>query len=99
MNNELQNLLNSFGSTERFLIGKEPYKAKTVAKMAEDIATDIQDAITALENNEESKMVRKVRNGYRVKVGYGAIARLDGQAQKLDLCPHRSFEEAKQPGV
>lgn len=72
MNNELQNLLNGFGSTERFLIGKEPYAPKTVAEMADDIATDIQDAITALENNEESKMVRKVRNGYRVKIGYGA---------------------------
>ena len=72
MNNELQNFLNSFGSTERFLVGKEPYAPKTVADLATSIASDIQDAITALENNEESKMVRKVRNGYRVKIGYGA---------------------------
>jgi hypothetical protein len=72
MNNELQNLLNSFGSTERFLIGPKPYDPKTVAEMADDIASDIEDAITALQNDEESKMVRKVRNGYRVKIGYGA---------------------------
>jgi hypothetical protein len=72
MNNELQNILNGFGSTERFLIGKDPYDPKTVEDLVEAIATDIQDAITALENNEESKMVRKVRNGYRVKIGYGA---------------------------
>jgi hypothetical protein len=72
MNNELQNILNGFGSTERFLIGPKAYDPKTVAEMADDIASDIQDAITALQNDEESKMVRKVRNGYRVKIGYGA---------------------------
>jgi hypothetical protein len=75
------------GQTEKLKKGPKPYERQTVEGMCKDVISRINLSIVDLEAFNEfgddeqfvSPMARAIRNGWQIKVGYGAKnEKLDG---------------------
>jgi len=75
MTTNFMNLANQFGTTKKLLRGKPEYTPSTMEGMRSAIIEQAKDALSAVRAHEEkttkNPMIRKIRNGLSVKIGYG----------------------------
>ena len=76
MNNTFNEFANQFGTTEKLVRGKPEYVKQTVEVMRSIVIERAQAALQIIKSKEEATtknpMVRKIRNGLSIKIGYGA---------------------------
>jgi hypothetical protein len=75
MNNTFNEFANQFGTTKKLIRGKPEYVKQTVEVMRLNVIERAQAALQIIKSKEEATsknpMVRKIRNGLAVKIGYG----------------------------
>ncbi len=76
MTNNFNEFASQFGTTEKLVRGKPEYASRTVEEMRSTVIERAQAALQIVKSEGEATsknpMVRKVRNGLSIKIGYGA---------------------------
>jgi len=107
MNNNFNELASQFGTTEKLVRGKPEYTARTIEEMRSNVIERAQAALNVLKSGEEATtknpMVRKIRNGLAIKIGYGAknetLITFGKDENGKDIVERRFFEENRDDAV